>query len=84
VEERDAELAKVRAELGAEPRAHTDAERLCGQLTEAQEDVKSLKRRLGVAKTDAEEAGKEAHKISDSFQILQEEQRRKSVEWKRI
>jgi multidrug resistance efflux pump len=67
VEERDAELAKVRAELDVERRARTDAERLRGQLTAAQANVKSLKRRLGVAKTDAEEAGREAQKISDAF-----------------
>jgi uncharacterized protein YlxW (UPF0749 family) len=35
VEERDAELAKVRAGLEVERRARTNAERLCGQLTEA-------------------------------------------------
>jgi predicted nuclease with TOPRIM domain len=37
-----------------------------------------------MAKTDAEEVGREARKISDVFQILQEEQKRKSAEWKRI
>jgi chromosome segregation ATPase len=84
VEERDEELAKVRAELEAERRTHTDAERLRGQLTETHADIKSLKRRLGMAKTDVEQAGIEARKISDAFQILQEEQKRKSAKWKRI
>jgi chromosome segregation ATPase len=81
VEERDAELAKVRVELDAERRACTDAERLCGQLAEAQADVKSLKRRCGMAKTNVEEVGREAQKISDAFQILREEQKKKSSEW---
>jgi predicted nucleic acid-binding Zn-ribbon protein len=51
---------------------------------EAQADVKSLKQQLGVAKTNAEEAVKEARKISNAFQILQEEQKKKSAKWKRI
>jgi hypothetical protein len=34
---------------------------------EAQADVNSFKQRLGVAKEDAEEARKEAQKISDVF-----------------
>jgi hypothetical protein len=70
---KDAELAKVWAKLEAERRARTNAKKLHGQLTEVQADVKSFKRRLGVAKEDAEEAKKEAQKISDAFQILQEE-----------
>jgi hypothetical protein len=37
-----------------------------------------------VAKTDTEEAGREAQKMSDAFQILQEEQKWKSADWKRI
>jgi hypothetical protein len=40
---KDAELAKVRAELEAERRVRTAAEKLRGQLTEAQADVKSFK-----------------------------------------
>jgi hypothetical protein len=47
-------------------------------------DFKSLKQRLGVAKEDAEEAGKEAQKIYNAFQILQEQQKRISIEFKRI
>jgi hypothetical protein len=31
-----------------------------------------------------EETGKEAQKNSDAFQILQEEQKKKTLEWKRI
>jgi chromosome segregation ATPase len=77
-------LAKVREELDVEWRAHTDAERLRGQLSEAQADVKSLKRRLSVVKTDAEEARREARKMSNAFQILQQKQKRKSADWKRI
>jgi RNA polymerase-interacting CarD/CdnL/TRCF family regulator len=37
-----------------------------------------------LAKGDAEEVRQEARKISNAFQILQEEQKRKSAEWKRI
>jgi lipopolysaccharide biosynthesis regulator YciM len=64
---KDSELAKVWVELEAERRARTNAEKLCGQLMEAQADVNSFKQRLGVAKEDAEEARKEAQKISDVF-----------------
>jgi RNA polymerase-interacting CarD/CdnL/TRCF family regulator len=37
-----------------------------------------------MAKADAKEARKEARKISDAFQILQEEQKKRSTEWNRI
>jgi hypothetical protein len=37
-----------------------------------------------MAKKDAKEAGREAQKMSDAFQILHEEQKRKSADWKRI
>jgi hypothetical protein len=37
-----------------------------------------------MAKADAEEARKETRKISNAFQILQEEQKRRSAEWKPI
>jgi hypothetical protein len=80
VEERDAELAKVRAELKPERKALTDVERLRGQLTEAQADVKLLKWRLGMTKMGAEKAGMETRKISDAFHILQEEQKKRSTE----
>jgi chromosome segregation ATPase len=84
IEAKDAELAKARAELKAEQRARTNAEKLCGQLKEAQVDVKSFKRRLGVLKGNAKEARQEARKMSDPFQSLQEEQKKSKVEWKRI
>jgi predicted nucleic acid-binding Zn-ribbon protein len=84
---KDADLAKVRAELEAERRARTNAEQLRGQLKDAQADVKSFKRRLGVAKEDVAKARNErneARKISYAFQILQEKQRKRSAEWKQI
>jgi chromosome segregation ATPase len=60
IEAKDAELAKVWAELEAERRARTNVEQLYGQLKDAQADVNSFKRRLGVLKGDAEEARQEA------------------------
>jgi hypothetical protein len=73
MEAKDAELAKVWAKLEEERRAHTDAEQPRRQLKEAHADVKSFKRQFGMLKGDAEEARQEARKMSDAFQILQEE-----------
>jgi hypothetical protein len=76
---KDAELAKVWAELEAERRARTNAEKLRGQLTKAQTDVKSFKKRLGMAKADAEEARKRGTEnfrcFSDSLGGVEKEKR---------
>jgi predicted nuclease with TOPRIM domain len=50
--EKDAELAKVRAELEVERRTRTNAAQLREELREAQADVKALRRRNGVLKGD--------------------------------
>jgi hypothetical protein len=84
MEAKDAELAKVWVELEAERRAHTNVEQLRSQLKDVEADVMSFKRQLGILKGDVEEARQEAWRMYHAFQILEEEQRRRKAEWKRI
>jgi hypothetical protein len=57
---KDTELAKVRAELEAERRSHTNVEKLRSQLRDAQANARSFKRRIGVLKDGVEEARRDA------------------------
>jgi chromosome segregation ATPase len=56
LEAKDTELAKVRAELDAERKKRTDMDRLREELRTAQADVKSLRRRNGVLRSDVDAA----------------------------
>jgi hypothetical protein len=56
LETKDTELVKVRAELDAERRKRTDVDILHEELRKAQADVKSLRRRNGVLRSDVDKA----------------------------
>jgi hypothetical protein len=81
---KDAELAKVRAELEVERRTRTNATQLREELWEAQADVKSLRRRNGVLKDDADTARQNEKRMSEAFEMLNAEMKKSKDMWKRI
>jgi chromosome segregation ATPase len=84
LEAKDAELAKVRAELEVERRTRTNATQLREELPEAQADVKSLRRRNGVLKGDLDAARQNEERMSDAFEMLNVEMKKSKEMWKRI
>jgi septal ring factor EnvC (AmiA/AmiB activator) len=84
LEAKDAELAKVRAELEVERRTHTNVTQLCEELREAQADVKSLRRRNGVLKGDVDMARQNEKRMSEAFEMLNVEMKKSKDMWNRI
>jgi predicted nuclease with TOPRIM domain len=84
LEAKDAELAKVRADLDAERRSHTNAEQLRRELREPQADVKLLKRQVGILRGDVEEPRWNEQRMSDAFEMLNAKQQKSKETWKRI
>jgi chromosome segregation ATPase len=84
LEEKDAELAKVRAELEIECRKRTDVTKLREELREAQADVKSLRHQNGVLKGDVDADRQNEKRMSDAFEMLNVEMKKSKDTWKRI
>jgi chromosome segregation ATPase len=84
LEAKDAELAKVRAELENERRKRTDVTKLREEIREAQADVKSLRRRNGVLTGDLDAAQQNEKRMSDAFEMLNAEMKKSKDTWKRI
>jgi septal ring factor EnvC (AmiA/AmiB activator) len=76
LEAKDAELAKVRAELENECRKRTDVTKLCEEIREAQADVKSLRRQNGVLKGDLDAARQNEKRMLDAFEMLNAEMKK--------
>jgi predicted nucleic acid-binding Zn-ribbon protein len=84
LEAKDAELAKVRAELDVERRKRTDVDRFREELREVQADVKSLQRENGVLRGDVDIARLNEKCMSDAFEMLNAEMQKSKDTWKRI
>jgi DNA repair exonuclease SbcCD ATPase subunit len=84
LEAKDVELANVRAEVDAERRSLTNAEQLRRELREAQIEVKSLRRRIGILRGDVDEARRNELRMSTTFEMLTTEQQKNKETWKRI
>jgi hypothetical protein len=84
LEAKDAELARVRAETEAEQRSRTSAEQLRHELREAQAEVNSLRRRIGVLRGDVDEARWNEQRMSTAFEMLTVEQKKSKETWKHI
>jgi predicted nuclease with TOPRIM domain len=82
--EKDAELAKVRAELEVECRTRTNATQLREELQEVQADVKALRHRNGVLKGDVDTARQNEKRMSEAFEMLNAEMKKSKDTWKRI
>jgi hypothetical protein len=65
LEAKDMELSRVRAELTAEWQNRTEVDRLRDGLRRAQADVKSLRRRNGILRSDVDEARQNKKRMSD-------------------
>jgi predicted nucleic acid-binding Zn-ribbon protein len=84
LEAKDAELAKVRAELDVKRRKRTDVDRFREELREVQADVKSLQRENGVLRGDVDIARLNEKCMSDAFEMLNAEMQKSKDTWKRI
>jgi chromosome segregation ATPase len=84
LEAKDAELAKVRAELEIERRTRTNITQLREGLREAQADVNALRRRNGVLKGDVDTAWQNEKRMSEAFEMLNAEMKKSKDMWKRI
>jgi chromosome segregation ATPase len=85
LEAKDAELAKVRAELEVERgKTRTDVTKLREELREAHADVKALRRRNGVLRGDVDTARQNEKRMSEAFEMLNVEIKKSKDTWKRI
>jgi chromosome segregation ATPase len=84
LEVKDAELAKVRAELENERMKRTEVNKLREEVREAQADVKSLRRQNGVLKDDLDASWQNEKRMSDAFEMLNAEMKKSKDTWKRI
>jgi chromosome segregation ATPase len=70
---KDMELSKVRADLTAERKNRTEVDRLREELRRVQADVKSLRRRNGMLRSDVDEAQQNEKRMSDAFEVIKAE-----------
>jgi chromosome segregation ATPase len=81
---KDIELSKVRAELTAEWQKCTEVDRLREELRRAQADVKSLRRRIGILRSDVDEARQNNKRMSDTFEVIKAELDETKERWKEV
>jgi galactokinase len=80
----DMELSRVRAELTAERQNRTQVDRLCKELWRAQADVKSLRCRNGILRSDVDEARQNEKRMSDAFEVIKAELDESKERWKEV